>query len=64
MSKNYLVKVECFFDAESPEDAVAQMAAWLFDSSYDVGYRVMTEGEDSIFIDASDIDYENIEKYS
>ena len=62
LKKNYLVRVECFFDAVSPEDAVAQMAAWLFDESYNAGYRVIEEGEDSIYVDASDIDYEELDK--
>ena len=64
MSKknNYLVRVECFFDATSPEDAVAQMAAWLSTEAYCAGYRVLEEGGDSIFIDADDIDYEALDK--
>ena len=59
----YKVSVSCIFDANSPEQAVALMAAWLTDESYSVGYRVYPPGEDSIFIDADTIDWsENYEQ--
>ncbi len=55
--REFKVTVSCIFDADSPEQAVALMAAWLADESYHVGYRVYPPGEDSIFIDADTIDW-------
>lgn len=54
---DYKVTVSCIFEAASPEDAVAQMAGWIADNAYAAGYRVYPPGEDSIFIDAEDIDW-------
>jgi hypothetical protein len=57
----YTVSVANTFEAESPEDAVAQMAAWLVDYAYGAGYRVVPEdGGESVFIDAEDIDYQKM----
>lgn len=55
---NYTVRVENTFDADTPEEAVLQMAAWLVDYAYAAGYRVFNEDEpdtDSMFIDAENI---------
>jgi hypothetical protein len=51
MEKEYTVTIACNFEADSPEDAVKQMAAWLDDYCYKAGYRV-TDGKDKWFIDA------------
>lgn len=50
----YTVQVSNIFEADSPEDAVLQMASWLIDWAYEAGYRVY--GPDGIerFLDASD----------
>lgn len=57
MTDDYKVTVSCIFEAASPEDAVAQMVGWISDNAYSAGYRVYPPGEDSIFIDADDIDW-------
>jgi hypothetical protein len=57
----YKVSVSCMFDADNPEDAVRQMAAWISDEAYSAGYRVDPPGEDSFFIDADTIDWSNDE---
>ena len=57
MTEDYKVTVSCIFEATSPEDAVAQMVAWISDNAYSAGYRVYVPGEDSIFIDADTIDW-------
>lgn len=54
---DYKVTVSCFFEADSPEEAVGLMASWLSDQAYSTGYRVYPPGEDSIFIDADTIDW-------
>jgi hypothetical protein len=53
----YKVTVSCIFDADSPEQAVALMAAWISDDAYSAGYRVSAPGQDSVFIDADTIDW-------
>lgn len=58
----YEVVVANYFDAESHEDAVLQMIAWLIDSAHEAGYRVTLLAEDadaevSRFIDADDLPY-------
>lgn len=48
----YIVTVSCIFAATSHEDAVKQMAAWITDSAYKVGYRSENpETGESRFID-------------
>lgn len=51
----YEVSVHNFFTAESPEDAVLQMAAWLADNAYQAGYRVKTDDGEA-FIDAEELE--------
>ena len=48
----YTVSVSCNFDADSPEDAVRQMTAWLDDAAYHAGYRVAGTDGSSSFVDA------------
>jgi hypothetical protein len=50
--KGYEVTVSNIFSAESHEDAVLQMAAWLSDEAYRAGYRVTEIDGESKFIDA------------
>ena len=53
----YEVSVSCNFEAESPEDALAQMVAWITENGDSVGYRIKNnETLESIFIDAEKID--------
>lgn len=53
------VSVRNIFEADSAEDAVLQMAAWLSDYAYQIGYRVENENM-SLFIDAEDINHGNL----
>jgi hypothetical protein len=57
----YDVSVSCIFEAEDFEDAVGQMATWLSENAYRVGYRVeWTDKNDvfhSEFVDAEKIDW-------
>jgi hypothetical protein len=53
--QTYEVQVSNFFDAESAEDAVAQMVAWLIDNAHKAGYRVIHQPEESSFMDAEDV---------
>ena len=59
--QEFKVNVSNIFEAESAEDAVAQMVAWLDENCYHAGYRVsinMPRVNDSgIFIDADNIDF-------
>jgi hypothetical protein len=59
MPEEYEVSIRNIFMAESPEDAVAQMAAWLNDNTYQAGYRVelTRRPSESVFIDAEKIDF-------
>lgn len=60
---DYFVSVSNTFEAESPEDAVAQMAAWLTDYAYAAGYRVINDSDSSapaLFIDAESIDFDKL----
>lgn len=55
---DYTVTVSNTFEADSHEDAVAQMVAWLLDNAGQVGYRVTRQAPsecDSVFIDAERI---------
>lgn len=58
---DYIVSVSNAIRANSPEDAVAQMAAWLVDYAYEAGYRVESFAGDSVFIDAETINFDEIE---
>ena len=51
----YTVSVANSFEADSPEDAVLQMVAWLYDVAGQAGYRVTWDDEGSTFIDAEDL---------
>lgn len=53
--KTYEVRVSNFFDAESPEDALRQMVAWLDDNAHKAGYRIIHIPEESSFMDAEDV---------
>lgn len=49
----YTVSVSSIFEADNPEDAVMQMAAWLDEYAYFAGYRVDNNDKNlSFFIDA------------
>lgn len=55
----YTVAVSNTFDAESIEDAVSQMIAWISENAYAAGYRISWEfkmngvwHESSVFVDA------------
>lgn len=55
MSITYTVSVENIFTADSPQDAVRQMVAWLDDHAGEAGYRVddpECPGRLDLFIDA------------
>lgn len=61
--EEYIVVVSNTYTAKSPEDAVAQMAAWLVDYAYVAGYRVISNSlPDTKFIDAESIDYDSLEE--
>ena len=58
----YQVQVSNTFEAETPEEAVQQMACWLVDCAFVAGYRVFLVNPDtfereeqSLFIDAEKI---------
>lgn len=57
----YEVSLVNSFDANSPEDAIGQMATWAGGNAYSAGYRVtdLITGE-SVFIDADDIDWSKV----
>lgn len=57
--KTYEIQVSNYFDAESVEDAILQMAAWLTDNAYTAGYRVIWQREESSFVDAESINVNN-----
>lgn len=61
MTRTYRVDVSNLFEADSPEDAIKQMAAWLVEGSYTAGYRVWLEHDwpngPSHFIDAEELDW-------
>lgn len=49
----YRISVSNIFEAESFEDAVLQMVAWLHENAYAAGYRVENHATgESRFIDA------------
>lgn len=53
---DYIVQVSNIFEADSPEDAVIQMAEYLLENSQLCGYRVINdETGESVFIDAEDV---------
>lgn len=60
MPKTYTVSVACIFDAESPLDALSQMVAWIDDAAYRAGYRIVDEDGKATFIDADDVDWDNL----
>ena len=50
---DYTVQVANVFEAETPEDAVNQMVAYLQDTADRAGYRVQSaDGREDVFIDA------------
>lgn len=54
--QEYEVEVRNIFEAESPEDAVIQMAEWLAENARITAYRVGVFGSDvTEFIDAEKI---------
>jgi hypothetical protein len=58
--RDYEVSVSNTFEAESPQDALSQMVAWVADHAYQIGYRVVDAEDPSrcnVFIDAEDIDW-------
>jgi len=53
---DYVVTISNIFEAESPEDAVIQMAEWLLENCQQAGYRVVNDNTgESWFIDAEDM---------
>lgn len=52
----YEIQVSNHFEAETVEDAVLQMVAWLDDYAAKAGYRVILQQEESTFIDAEMIE--------
>lgn len=59
----YIVEIRNVFEADSPEEAVGQMATYLVDNAYQAGYRVYSEDENDIrgtFIDADDVDWDGV----
>ena len=50
----YTVSVSNMFDANSPEDAVKQMVAWLDDNAAKAGYHI-DDGYGQSFIDAESV---------
>lgn len=65
--KEYEISVSNRFFAESHEDAVLQMAAWINDSAYTAGYRVAEidsmSGNTSVEVNSKFIDFENLMKH-
>lgn len=58
---SYEVTLANIFEADSPEDAVGQMATWASDHAYQAGYRVTnTRSGQSMFIDAEDVDWNDV----
>lgn len=55
LTSEYEVSVTNTFEAETPQDAVAQMIEWLQEHSAFIGYRVLTEAGDTVFIDGDDL---------
>ena len=55
----YEVTIGNIFDADTPEDAVKQMVAWLDESAANGGYRATSvlRPSDTVFIDAEDLDW-------
>jgi hypothetical protein len=51
----YEIQVSNRFEAETVEDAVLQMVAWLDDNAAKAGYRVIFQQEESTFVDAEDM---------
>ena len=52
---DYTVSVSCNFEADSPEEAVRLMIAWLDDCAVVAGYRVTSEDGTSSFLDAEEM---------
>lgn len=50
----YTVSVSNKFTAETPEDALRQMVAWLDDNAAKAGYRI-DDGGGSVFLDAETV---------
>lgn len=58
MTTEWEVRVANTFEAESAEEAVRLMVAWVVDWAHTAGYRVWNlDTGDSEFIDADDIDF-------
>jgi hypothetical protein len=59
--QEFKVTVSNIFEAESAEDAVTQMVAWLDDNCYHAGYRVSISmpgvTDSGVLIDADNIDF-------
>ena len=54
----YTIRVSNIFEAESFEDAVLQMVAWLDENAYAAGYRVDNNSTgESRFIDAERLNH-------
>jgi hypothetical protein len=61
--RTYDVTMSNRFEATSPLDAVAQMAAWAADSAYSAGYRVVAADDgDATFIDAEELETFDIDE--
>ena len=59
----YIVELANEFNADTPEGAVGQMAAWVSDYGYEAGYRVTClETGTSVFIDAESIDFDALDE--
>ena len=54
-NKRFCVTVANIFYAETPEDAVLQMAEWLAENARFAGYRVECEDGSNRFIDAEKV---------
>jgi hypothetical protein len=56
MDVTYEVSVACVFEADSPEDAVRQMVAWVSEQAHMAGYRWERFNPGATgFIDAEDL---------
>jgi hypothetical protein len=56
MEQQYNVTISNSFDADSPEDALRQMVAYLVDYAPQAGYRVTNmDTAASVFLDAEDV---------
>ncbi len=54
MPSEYTVSVANTFEADSFEDALRQMIAWLDDYAYAAGYRISWDDQE-VFVDAERI---------